>query len=81
MSKISKWLQSPLSEIKPGETVIIQEIKGDKNFITYLLNIGLSPGNVIRIISGSKKTPYVVDFAGSKIALTWSTCTKIIVRK
>ncbi|HOP62031.1 MAG TPA: FeoA family protein [Spirochaetota bacterium] len=81
MNKYTKWVELPLSSIKPGESVIVTGINGNQELTKHLLNIGVAPGNQIKVISGAKNYPFVLDFAGTKVGITWHVSRKIMVKK
>ncbi|MCX8123057.1 MAG: ferrous iron transport protein A [Spirochaetes bacterium] len=81
MVQEKKYMECSLIDIQQGETVMISRINGSHKLTVSLINIGIAPGNIITVISGSKNYPYIVDFAGSKIALTWAVSKNIIVKK
>jgi Fe2+ transport system protein FeoA len=81
MNTFVKWVEYPLSSIKPGESVTVTGINGSQELTRHLLNMGIAPGNRISVISGSKNYPFVVDYAGSKVGLTWDVSLKIMVKK
>lgn len=81
MNTFIKWVEHPLSSIIPGESVIVTGINGDHKLKKHLLNIGIAPGNQITVVSGGKKYPFVLDFAGTKVGITWDVSCKIMVKK
>ena len=81
MNTFVKWVEYPLSSVKPGESVTVTGINGNQQLTRHLLNMGVAPGNRITVISGAKNFPFVIDYAGSKVGLTWDVSSKIMVKK
>lgn len=81
MNTYMKWVEYSLSNVKPGESVTVTAINGNSGLSKHLVNMGLVPGNTIKVISGSKNFPFIIDFSGTKIGITWDIACKIMVKK
>jgi ferrous iron transport protein A len=69
----------PLSMASPGDTVEVATFKGGWGLQRRLADLGLTPGVKVRVISGGKPGPVVIDVRGSRLALGYGVAHKIIV--
>lgn len=81
MNTYMKWTEYPLTSVKPGETVTVTGVSGEQGLSKQLINLGLVPGNSITVVSGSRNFPFVLDFAGTRVGITWEIAGRIMVKR
>lgn len=69
----------PVIDLKSGEKGVVVEIKGGKGIIQRLLDMGLTPGNEIRVTKSLPSGPIEVLVRGSRLAISRGIAMKILV--
>lgn len=69
-----------LSTLKAGMEGIVLKLDGGEQFRQKMHGLGIRKGMNLRIIQGSAEHPFLVDAAGTKVAIGWGMTQKIIVR-
>ena len=59
----------PLSEVPAGKTVVVRTFRGGKGMRQRLLDLGIVPGEQVKIIRGGRGLPYVLMVKTSKVML------------
>ncbi len=70
----------PLAFARPGEEVVIDRIMGGCGLQRRLSEMGLLPGERIRVIS-SDSGPVVVEVKGVRVGIGFGMAKKIMVRR
>ncbi len=70
----------PLSLAKPGEEVIVDRIIGGYGFQRKLFEMGIYPGERIRVIS-SDRGPVLIEVKGSRFGIGYGMAKRILVRR
>ena len=70
-----------LSELKPGNTAIIENINGGKNLRQKLVNFGMIPGSEVYVVRSNRLGPMVLTVQGAQIMLGAGMTKRINVRK
>ena len=70
----------PLAFARPGEEVVIDRIMGGYGIQRRLSEMGLLPGERIRVIS-SDSGPVVVEVKGVRVGIGFGMAKKIMVRR
>ncbi len=70
----------PLSLARAGEVVRIETVTGGFGMQKKLTELGLYPGEVVRVIS-SDRGPVVIDVKGSRVGIGYGMARRIMVRK
>ena len=69
-----------LSDIRPGDTVIVEAITGGRHLRQKLVNLGMIPGTGIRVVRANRLGPMVLDVQGSQIMIGAGMAKRIYVR-
>ncbi|MBC7232515.1 MAG: ferrous iron transport protein A [Chloroflexi bacterium] len=70
----------PLSELKTGETALIQELCGGYSFRSRLAALGFTPGAEIKMVQNLGHGPLIVSLRDTRIALGRGEAQKILIR-
>ncbi len=70
----------PLSLARPGEIVSVESIAGGYGLQRKLSELGLYPGEVIRVVS-SDRGPVVVEVKGSRVGIGYGMAKRIMVKR
>ena len=81
MNTLMKWEEHPLSSIRPGETATIVRLNCDPDYARRLTEMGLLVGSKIKVISGSKNRPFIMNLMDFRIGITWELAGKIMVTR
>lgn len=73
-------MYKPLSTIKQGRIVYIQNICGCSNRKHHLEEMGFTPGCPVEICNCCRKGPLVVSIRGSRVMLGQEMAQQIMVR-
>ncbi|MBN2652450.1 MAG: FeoA domain-containing protein [Spirochaetales bacterium] len=68
-----------LSNLKPGDKVVVKAIDGGRRLRQKLYGIGIFRGRALTVIRGSKSHPYLVEVGGVKCVIGSGMTDKIIV--
>ncbi len=71
---------SVLTRMEPGETVSIKDVRAGWGLQRRLADLGLTPGVEVKVISGGRPGPVVIEVRGSRLALGHGVASKIMVR-
>ncbi len=69
----------PVIDLKSGEKGVVVEIKGGKGIVQRLLDMGLTPGNEIRVTKSLPSGPIEILVRGSRLAIGRGIAMKILV--
>ena len=69
----------PLSEIAPGKEVVIRSFRGGRGMRQRLLDLGIVPGESVKVIRGGRGLPHVLMVKTSKIMLGQGIARHIMV--
>ncbi len=69
----------PLSEVSAGKTVTVQTFRGGKGMRQRLLDLGIVPGEQVKIVRGGKGLPFVLMVKTSKVMLGQGIASHILV--
>jgi len=69
-----------LSQAKTGAELIFISVGGGMGIVRRLTDMGLVPGEKIKVLHGSGQGQVTVSIKGSKIALGYGIAQKIAVR-
>lgn len=76
MNKIAR----PLSSLKPGDSAVIERLEGRPETVLHLLELGLAPGEKIRVIrTAPLADPLEIELMSYRLAIRRSEADKIIV--
>lgn len=70
-----------LTSIKSGNKAILISVEGGRSAEKRLLDMGLIPGEEIKIINNSGIGPLTVNLKGARVALGHGLASKIIVKE
>jgi ferrous iron transport protein A len=68
-----------LSMAAPGETVTVSSVRAGWGLQRRLVDLGLTPGASVTVVSGGRPGPLVLDVHGSKLELGYGVARKIMV--
>ena len=71
----------PLVALEPGETARVYAVHGGHGAARRLAELGLTPGQPVRILSTGRGGPVLVVVRGSRIALGRGMAAKVLVRR
>ena len=69
----------PLSMASPGDKVEVAMVRAGWGLQRRLADLGLTPGVKVRVVSGNRPGPVVLDVRGSRLALGYGVAHKIMV--
>lgn len=70
-----------LTQMKPRETGIVQELKGGQEFISRIQSMGIRPGKeIVKVSSHFMRGPQTVKIGNSKVAIGFGMAKKILVK-
>jgi Fe2+ transport system protein FeoA len=78
--KIDKKTLS-LSEMSIGKKLSVVSLEGGRGFKDKMFSQGIIPGAVIKLISGGKSSPLIVQIHGTRICVGYEMAKKIIVKE
>ncbi len=70
-----------LSELKPGNTAIVETINGGRHLRQKLVNFGMIPGSEVYVVRANRLGPMVLTVQGAQIMLGAGMTKRINVRK
>lgn len=68
-----------LSSLKPGAEGTILSIDQGRAFRQRLLNLGVVPGESVRVVRGGGRHPMVLDVRGNKVVLGAGMTARVFV--
>jgi ferrous iron transport protein A len=68
-----------LSNVPPGETVTIAAVRAGRGLNRRMADLGLNPGVRVKVVSGGRPGPVVLDVGGVKLALGHGVVRRIMV--
>jgi len=71
----------PLVALEPGETARVYAVRGGHGAARRLAELGLTPGQPVRILSIGRGGPVLVEIRGTRIALGRGMAAKVLVRR
>jgi ferrous iron transport protein A len=70
-----------LTQMRPGETGIVEEIQGGYGFIRKLQSLGVRPGKrVVKVSSHFWRGPQTVEIDNMKIAIGFGMAKRMLIR-
>lgn len=69
----------PLAEIAPGRRVVIRSFRGGRGMRQRLLDLGIVPGEEVKVVRGGRGLPHVLMVKTSKIMLGHGIAKHIMV--
>ena len=69
----------PLSEIKNGDRVTLNEVAVGRELTSRLTSLGLTPGVVVQVLQNQGRGPIIVNVRGTHIALGRGEAEKLLV--
>ena len=70
-----------LAEIKSGKNVVVHSVRGGHAAERRLVEMGLIPGELIKVLNNPGFGPVYILVKGSKIALGQGLANKILVKE
>lgn len=71
----------PLIALLPGEEAWVVGFRGGRGLSQRLAELGLTPGEPVRVLSAGRGGPVLVEIRGSRIALGRGMAAKVLVRR
>jgi ferrous iron transport protein A len=71
----------PLAMVCPGEEVKIVGLRAGRGLAQRLADMGLVPGQTIRVISSHMPGPLMIGLHGSRLVLGYGVAQKIMVER
>jgi Fe2+ transport system protein FeoA len=81
MNATHKWKENLLSAITEGETVMVTGMSKDGELSRQLADMGILPGTMITVVSGSRNRPFILEIFESRMGITWGMAEQIFVTK
>ena len=69
----------PLSDVLPGNEIVIRAFRGGRGMRQRLLDLGLVPGEIIKVVRGGRGLPHVLLVKTSKIMLGHGIARHVMV--
>ena len=69
----------PLAMAHEGERLRIMEIRGGREVMQRLADLGLAPNSTVKVIKSVGRGPILLEVMGSRIALGRGICMKLFV--
>ena len=73
--------QMPIAMVRPGEEVMVVDIRAGRGLTRRLTDMGLIPGTTIRVITSHMPGPILIDLRGSRLVLGHGIAQKIMVER
>ncbi len=67
--------------LRPGESARVVSVQGGRGLARRLAELGLTPGEPVRVLSAGWRGPVLVEVRGSRIALGRGMAAKVFVRR
>lgn len=71
----------PLTALEPGEGGQVYALGGGHGAARRLAELGLTPGERVRVLSAGRGGPILVEVRGTRIALGRGMAAKVLVRR
>lgn len=71
----------PLAMVRPGEEVTIAGFRAGRGLAQKLADMGLVPGQTIKVVSNHMPGPLMIGLHGSRLVLGFGVAQKIMVEK
>ncbi|NQT75190.1 MAG: ferrous iron transport protein A [Candidatus Omnitrophica bacterium] len=69
-----------LTQVKPGETGVIKELRGGTEFVRKIQSMGIRPGRRIRKVSSHFwRGPQTIEVDKARVAIGFGMAKKIII--
>jgi len=65
--------------VRPGEEVMVVDIRAGRGLTRRLADMGLIPETTIRVINSQMPGPILIDLRGSRLVLGFGAAQKIMV--
>jgi ferrous iron transport protein A len=72
---------TPLIALRPGETGQVVGIRGGFGLARRLAELGLTPGEPVRVLAAGRGGPVLVEVRGTRLALGRGMAAKVFVRR
>jgi ferrous iron transport protein A len=69
-----------LTKASPGDNVVITAVRAGWGLKRRLVDMGLTPGTVVRIINNERPGRVVLELNGSRLAIGYGVASKMVVR-
>jgi len=69
-----------LLSLRPGEIGVVLSLSGGINFRKKLLEIGITPGTEITMVSNSGRGALIIEVMGTRLAIGRGVAAKIFVK-
>ena len=69
----------PLSEIKNGDRVTLNEVAVGRELTSRLTSLGLTPGVVVQVLQNQGRGPIIINVRGTHVALGRGEAEKLLV--
>jgi len=70
-----------LTQMKPNESGVIEELKGGQDFMRKIQNMGIRPGKkIIKVSSHFMRGPQTVKIGNMRVAIGFGMAKKIFVK-
>lgn len=69
-----------LSETKTGKKVSVISLEGGRGFKDKMFSQGIIPGAILKLISGGKNSPLLIQVNDTRICVGYEMSKKILVR-
>jgi ferrous iron transport protein A len=69
----------PLSQIKNGDRVTLNEVAVGRELTSRLTSLGLTPGVVVQVLQNQGRGPIIVNVRGTHVALGRGEAEKLLV--
>jgi len=73
--------QMPIAMVRPGEEVMVVDIRAGRGLVRRLADMGLTPGTTIRVINNQMPGPILIDLRGSRLMLGFGVAQKVMVER
>lgn len=79
MNNTAIHYNKPLSEIKKGDSVTLNEVAVGRELTSRLTSLGLTPGVVVQVLQNQGRGPIIVNVRGTHVALGRGEAEKLLV--
>ena len=69
-----------LSELRTNDMCIVHDILGGVGFRKKLFDMGILPGVTLKVVQGSRFSPFVIKAGDTKIMMGWGMLNRILVQ-
>ena len=72
---------APLSSLESGTVGVVQDLNGDRGFVSRVAALGFTPGTEVTMVQNFRRGPLIVTVRDTDIALGRGEANKVQIRR